>query len=114
MKNIKTYLLCILITMLFCFALACKKDEPTETEASSICFTVDGFVVTVHNVWSGGQTHTVNVQGLASFDEEVSMGGETHTLEWTNIVNDYGSGVVVSFDVKIDGNDYSYPADKCG
>ncbi|MCK4427071.1 MAG: hypothetical protein KAW16_01155 [candidate division Zixibacteria bacterium] len=114
MKKMKDFLLCISIMMLICLTSSCSKDKPTESKskASPICFTVDGFKVTVHNMWSDSEAHTVNMKGFVSFNSTVSRNNETHKLEWTNIISDYIT--VLSFDVRIDGRDYSYPKDKCG
>ncbi|HEY4612492.1 MAG TPA: hypothetical protein VII11_05880 [Bacteroidota bacterium] len=101
----------VMLTGLF---TACSEDEATEaSSASSICFSVDGFNVTVRNLWSGGGSYSTNVQGLAAFSETVSQNNETHSLQWTNIQNNYTTYTVTSFNVKIDGKDYSYPANRC-
>lgn len=102
----------LLTTSSFSVILSCSKKSGTGSD-SAICFTVGGFVVTVHNMWSDGSAYSVNVQGRISFNREVTRNNETHTLEWTNINNNYNINAVTSFDVKIDGRDYSYPADEC-
>lgn len=102
--------------MLCCLMVSCSKKNPTESPdgANSICFTVNGFEVKIHNMWNNGSDYSKNVQGLLSFDATISMNNETHTFKWTNIKNDYGRSTVISFDVNIDGKDYHYPKDKCG
>jgi hypothetical protein len=92
---------------------SCSKDNPANPSAPSICFTVSGFNVSVNNMWKNGTAQTENVQGLISFSSTVSTGSESHKLDWTNIKNDYITYTVTSFNVKIDGVDYSYPANKC-
>lgn len=112
MKNVKNYLLCVLMMMLICFILSCDKASPTQSEPNVICFTVDGHSVTLSNFWNDGTSYTKNVRGLISFNATTTRNNETHNLIWTNIVSDYNR--VYSFNVKIDGEDYSYPRDKCG
>ena len=92
---------------------SCSKDNPADSSAPSICFTVSGFNVSVNHMWKNGRAQTENLQGQVSFSSATSAAGESHTLDWTNIKNDYTIHVVTSFNVKIDGVDYSYPADKC-
>ena len=101
----------LLTTSSFMVIQSCSKKSTEPDKA--ICFNVSGFNVYVHNMFSSGYTHHVNVQGLASFDETVSVDSETHSLEWTDITNNYDIFAVTSFNVKIDGKDYSYPADEC-
>ena len=93
----------------------CNKDNPTDSSSSTptICFTVSGFNVSVNHMWKNGSAQTENVQGLAGFTSTITSGGESHKMEWTNIKNDYNTNTVTSFNVKIDGVDYSYPANKC-
>jgi len=98
--------------MLLCFIFSCEKDSPTQPEANVVCFTVDGHTVTLNNFWNDGTSYTKDLEGRISFDETTSRNNETHTLEWTNIIGDNNN--VFSFDVTIDGKDYSYPSDKCG
>ena len=112
MKNVENYLLCVLMMMLICFILSCDKASPTQSEPNVVCFTVYGHSVTLHNFWNNGTSYTKNVGGLISFNATITENNETHTLEWTNIISDLNS--VFSFDVIIDGEDYSYPRDKCG
>ncbi|MBN2031249.1 hypothetical protein JW824_13525 [bacterium] len=115
--NIKKFLHVMFALILFSSMLCCDKKNPSEAEEqdqdSSLCFTVDGFDITVHNLWSYGGSYTVNCQGIVSFKVVTSVGNESHTLEWTNISNNYNTFTVDSFNVKIDGKDYSYPKDKC-
>jgi len=94
---------------------SCSKDNPADSTSSvpSICFTVSGFNVSVNHMWKNGSAQSENVQGLAGFTSTISSGGESHKLEWTNIKNDYSANTVTSFNVKVDGVDYSYPANKC-
>jgi len=92
---------------------SCSKDNPADSSVPSICFTVSGFDVSVNHMWKNGTAQTENVQGLTAFTSTVSTAGESHKMEWTNIKNDYTSYTVTSFNVKIDGVDYSYPANKC-
>ena len=106
-------LLGLLVVVFLAIAQACGGDDPTEPASRPICFTVSGFNVSVANMWRLGGSYQTNVQGLASFNETVSQSGETHTLVWTNIVNNYTSFVVTSFSVAIDGRSYSYPANRC-
>jgi hypothetical protein len=88
-------------------------DGAAGPQRRSICFSVSGFDVTVANMWQGGGTHTTNVRGLAAFTETVSRGGETHTLQWTNIQNNYTTQRVDAFNVRIDGAALSYPGNQC-
>jgi hypothetical protein len=114
MKN-KMVLMVEFIALVLFVALytSCNKDNPADSSAPSICFTVSGFSVSVNYMWKSGSVQTENVQGLISFNSTVSSGGESHKLDWTNIKNDYTIYTVTSFNVKIDGVDYSYPANKC-
>jgi len=101
------------LVLFFAFYTSCNKDNPADSSVPSICFTVSGFNVSVNHMWKNGTAQTENVQGLISFSSTVSTGGESHKLDWTNIKNDYTAYTVTSFNVKIDGVDYSYPANKC-
>ena len=59
-------------------------------------------------------SYNVSLYGLLSSEETISKTGETpHSLVWTNIRGNYTTGTVDSFNVRIDGKDYSYPADRC-
>ncbi|MCX6134384.1 MAG: hypothetical protein NTU47_11280 [Ignavibacteriales bacterium] len=93
--------------------ISCSKDNPADPSSQSVCFTVSGFNVSINHMWKNGRAQTENLQGQVSFSSAVSTAGESHNLDWTNIKNDYTIHVVTSFNVKIDGIDYSYPADKC-
>ena len=117
MKNRKHHTQDVVACIIFlgAFWISCTKDNPADSPASapSICFTVSGFNVSVNHVWKNGTAQTENVQGLASFSSTTTAGGESHKMDWTNITNDYTLYTVTSFNVKIDGVDYSYPANKC-
>ncbi len=88
-------------------------DESTGPSQAAICFSVNGFDVTVANLWNGGGSQTVNVRGLAAFDQTISRGSESHTLQWTGIQNNYTTQRVDAFNVRIDGRALSYPANRC-
>ena len=112
MKTAKTVAFRLLLAGFLCFTLSC--GSPTQPSAKeSICFTVSGFNVSIANMWRSGAVHRSDVQGLTAFTETTSSGSETHTLEWTNIQNNYTTFTVTSFSVRIDGRSYSYPANKC-
>jgi len=88
-------------------------DEAAGPSRPAICFSVTGFDVAVANMWAGGGMHTVNVRGLTAFRETVSRGTETHTLDWTNIQNNYTTQRVDAFNVTIDGRAFSFPGNRC-
>ncbi|MFC1851494.1 hypothetical protein ACFL27_14960, partial [candidate division CSSED10-310 bacterium] len=100
--------ICLVINLI---AVSCTDDDDDDGEP--ICFKVNGFYASVYHMWSDGSTHTSNLQGLRSFTETISRNGETHTLEWTNIDNNYSTDRTDSFDCKIDGTSYQYPRDEC-
>ena len=104
---------CAALVLFVAFYTSCKKDNPVEPSAPSICFTVSGFNVSVNHMWKNGSAQTENVQGLISFSSTTSTNSESHKMDWTNIKNDYTTFTVTSFNVRIDGVDYSYPANKC-
>jgi hypothetical protein len=106
MKSIAVYFSVVVLIMLF-GVYGCSEDNPTEPK--TITFSVDGFNVSIYNMWGDGSVHTENLQGLISFDQTVSRNNETHILKWTNIVCNYNQNCVVSFNVNIDGKDYRYP-----
>lgn len=109
MKNNKMWLLSILMIVLLCLTLSCA----TGPGAAPICFNVNGYWVTVMNFWSDGGSEGFDLSGGYTWrTDEITMGNETHTLKWTDIERDM-YGYVISFNVKIDGKDYSYPWDKC-
>lgn len=115
MKIIDASLRCSLMIMLL-LGLIVSCDNPTEpkkdaTRNDAICFVVYGHTVTVHNFWDNGDSYSDDIGGRISFDQTTSRNNEAHTLEWTNIVSDQNRAY--SFDVKIDGEDYSYPKDRC-
>ena len=101
-----------LVTLVF--LVSCGGDSPSApSSTSSICFNVSGFSVSIVNLFRNGSPYSTNVQGLAGFNETVSQNNETHSLQWTNIRNNTTTRTVDSFNVRIDGRDYSYPADRC-
>ena len=102
---------CLLILF---YSISCGGDSPSApSSASSICFNVSGFNVSVANLFRNGTPYSVNVQGLTGFNETVSQNNETHSLQWTNIRNNNTTRTVDSFNVRIDSRDFSYPADRC-
>jgi hypothetical protein len=109
---------CIMKKVLFCLTLTlvilqsgCSEDSATKS--TPICFGVSGFNVHVYNMWTNGSIDFYNVQGVGSFNVETSSGGESHSLHFTNIVNNYTTYTTDSFNVTIDGKAYSYPANAC-
>ena len=75
------------------------------------CFLVSWKNVTVENFWNSGSAQYFTFNYETARTETISTENETHALAWKNIV--YQSGDIVSFDVKIDGIDFSYPEDMC-
>ena len=109
----------IIVSLLFVvpaltLSIACSKNSLTAASDPPFCFTVSGFRVSVNHMWKNSTAaQTENVQGLTSFTSTVSTNGESHKLEWTNIKNDYSTNTVTSFNLRIDGVNYAYPANKC-
>ena len=93
--------------------VSCGGGSPAAPSSSSICFSVSGFNVTIPNLFKGGGSYNTNVEGLAGFTQTVSQNNESHSLVWTNIQNNYTTRTVDSFNARIDGKDYSYPANRC-
>ncbi len=111
MKCARTVAFALLLAVVLCSLESCGGSATQPTQA--VCFGVSGFNVSVLHMWRSGSVYSANVQGLISFTETTSSGGETHTLNWTNIHNDYTLFTVTSFNVTIDGTAYSYPANRC-
>ena len=111
MKCARIVLVVLFVAVVLCSLAACSGNPSQPTPA--ICFSVSGFNVSTLHMWRSGGVQNNNVQGLTSFNETTSSGGETHTLNWTNIHNDYTLFTVTSFNVTIDGTAYSYPANRC-
>ena len=105
----------ILILLLISFThFSCKRD-------SSICFSVTGFKVDIHNLLKDGSTITQDLKGIKSIRNEVYELVEpgnwdsaiSHIISWDNVTHDYSNNTLASFDVLIDGKHYSYPKNKC-
>jgi hypothetical protein len=81
------------------------------------CFEVEGSWVTVHNAWGEGDDENINLSSVFSdwYRLEFTENGKDHYIELTNIKKegDLTYGDVLSFDARIDGEDYSYPEDSC-
>ena len=97
---------CLMVFVLSVYS--CGKDE---MECDPICFTVSDYdaKVNVRNLFcAGSEQYTL---GGSTTTITTEREGESHTLNFTNI--EYISGRISSFDVVIDGESYSYPADAC-
>ena len=103
---------CATLALVTALCASCSSNNPAGPSAS-ICLSVSGFYATVNHVWRGGGNQTENVQGLISFNSTVSSNNETHVFQWTNIVNNYTTFTTTSFNVNVDGVNYSYPANRC-
>lgn len=111
-KHKITVFYCVLLLMVFHLS-GCSEDDATGPDNPSVCFTVSGFEVTIYNMWEDGSDWSKNLRGYVSFNQTVSMNDETHSLDWSNIENNYTLNRTTAFDVKIDGTNYSYPEDAC-
>jgi len=100
--NYKKILLVILVVGLSCI-IGCGK---------SVRFDVSGNWVGVIPFWNDGQGESFNLSGCpSSCGGSITEGEETHTYFFTNIEREGGTlyGDIISFDVDIDGKNYSYP-----
>lgn len=78
-----------------------------EEDSPDYEFSVSGWTITIHDL-GACKDYVVDTYGAYAFDEEVTCGGETHTLEFEEIY--YGDdGKIEMFDVFIDGDYYYYP-----
>jgi hypothetical protein len=113
MKYSKNFILSVSM-MQFCWLLSCHSPTESSANKNRICFTVDGFVVTIHNFWKDGSSYAQDVYNRVSFSQTIKKNNETHALQWSNIEGEYGQNTLRSFNVTIDGKAYSYPKDMCG
>jgi hypothetical protein len=112
-NRIKIILLIILIPLFFITPVntSCKKKG---VDCDPICFTVSNAVYT-WDVYVNGLFCITGYQlslPSGSADCTVKQNNEEHILTFRNIVHN-DVGIITSFNVKIDGKDYTYPGNKC-
>lgn len=102
----------VLAVLLLVGPLALSTSCSEGTGPDEICISVSGQDITIHGIYASGGSYTVHHDiGVTGFTVTFSDATESHTLVFTNVV--YNSQEVTSFNVNVDGTDYSYPADRC-
>jgi hypothetical protein len=94
-------LLVILVVGLSCL-IGCGK---------SVSFLVSGNRVVVMPFWDNGQSEGFDLRGHTVYTGSITQNGETHHYYFSNIERDGDTlyDDIISFDLELDGKNYSYP-----
>ena len=83
----------------------CEKDE------DKICIDVDGYYITIKNLYSDGHEVVLNAYGYSFFEADYDHDGNVHHIVYSNFTFDNSS--VTGVNIVIDDKNYNYPKNKC-
>ena len=114
---ITTILNILVVSILFMLG-NCAKESEKEPDIDKICIAVDGYVLKIRYVSTDGHefSYDFGTAGgvffpIAETSTDFVYNGVNHHVVYSDV--DFSVSTVTRADISIDGDNYSYPEDKC-